>query len=67
MSAFTLHFMCSYEAVAEHLQQCAEFLPLGNRGLGTLAVTVLPIPFACEDSEGARRGPGQSVDCHLWC
>jgi hypothetical protein len=25
---------------------CAEFLPLRNRGFGTLAVTVLPIPFA---------------------
>jgi len=30
---------------AEHFQQCAEFLPLRNRGLGPLAVTVLPIPL----------------------
>src|SRR5215472_145228 len=34
------------QASAEHLQQCAEFLPLRNRGLGPLAVTVLPIPLA---------------------
>ena len=26
---------------AEHFQQCAEFLPLRNRGLGAFAVTVL--------------------------
>jgi len=26
---------------AEHFQQCGEFLPLSNRGLGPLAVTVL--------------------------
>jgi hypothetical protein len=25
----------------EHFQQCAEFLPLRNRGFGPLAVTVL--------------------------
>ena len=36
----------SCQASAEHFQQCAEFLPLRNRGLGPLAVTVLPIPFA---------------------
>src|SRR5262249_60135376 len=30
----------------EHFQQRAEFLPLRNRGLGPLAVTVLPIPLA---------------------
>jgi hypothetical protein len=36
---------------AEHFQQCAEFLPLRNRGFGSLAVTVWPIPFA-------RRGAG---------
>jgi hypothetical protein len=33
----------SSQASAEHFQQCAEFLPLRNRGLGPLAVTVLPI------------------------
>src|SRR6516164_6487527 len=33
-------------ASTEHFQQCAEFPPLRNRGLGPLAVTVLPIPFA---------------------
>jgi hypothetical protein len=31
---------------AQHFQQRAEFLPLGNRGLSPLAVAVLPIPFA---------------------
>jgi hypothetical protein len=36
--------MC-YPAL-EHFQQCAEFLPLRNRGLGALAVAVLPIPLA---------------------
>jgi hypothetical protein len=33
-------------AGAEHFQQCAEFLPLRNRGLGPLAMTVLPISLA---------------------
>ena len=37
---------CLCEASAEHSQQCAEFLLLRNRGLGPLAVTVLPIPLA---------------------
>ena len=37
---------CLCQASAEHFQQCAEFLPLRNRGLGPLAVPVLPIPFA---------------------
>src|SRR5215831_3189162 len=35
--------MYSCQASAEHFQQCAEFLPLRNRGFGLLAVTVLPI------------------------
>src|SRR5215469_1950274 len=38
--------MCSCQTSAEHFQQCAEFVPLRNRGLGPLAVTILPIPFA---------------------
>jgi len=46
MSALTVHFMCSCQAVAEHFEQCAEFLPLRNRGLGPLTVTVLPVPLA---------------------
>ena len=37
---------CSSQASAEHFQQCAEFLPLRNRGLGPLVMTVLPIPLA---------------------
>jgi hypothetical protein len=37
---------CSRQASAQHFQQCAEFLPLRNRGLGSLAVTVLPITVA---------------------
>jgi hypothetical protein len=36
----------SCQASAEHFQQCAEFLLLSNRGLGPLAVTVLPIALA---------------------
>jgi hypothetical protein len=32
---------CLCQASAEHSQQCAEFLPLRNRSLGPLAVTVL--------------------------
>jgi hypothetical protein len=39
-------FYDSCQASAEHFEQCAEFLPLRNRGLGSLAVTVLPIPLA---------------------
>jgi hypothetical protein len=41
-----LDFTYSCQASAEHFQQCAEFLPLRNGGLGPLAVTVLPIPLA---------------------
>jgi hypothetical protein len=36
----------SCQTSAEHLQQCAEFLPLRNRILGALAVAVLAIPLA---------------------
>jgi hypothetical protein len=36
----------SCQASAEQFQQCAEFPLLRNRGLGPLAVTVLPIPVA---------------------
>jgi hypothetical protein len=39
-------FTYSCQASAEHFQQCAEFLPLRNRGLGALAATVLPIALA---------------------
>jgi hypothetical protein len=35
-----------HQASAEHFQQSAEFLPLRNRGLGPLAVAVLPVPLA---------------------
>jgi hypothetical protein len=41
-----LDFTYSCQAGAEHFQQCAEFLPLRNCGLGPLAVAVLPIPLA---------------------
>ena len=37
---------CLCQASAEHFQQCAEFLPLRNRGLGPLAVTVLSVALA---------------------
>ena len=36
----------SSQASAEHFQQCAEFLPLRNRGFGSLAVSVLAIAVA---------------------
>jgi hypothetical protein len=36
----------SGQASAEHFQQRAEFLPLRYRGLGPLAMPVLPIPLA---------------------
>src|SRR6516162_5088164 len=41
-----LDFMYSCQPSAEHFEQCAEFLPLRNRGLGPLAVTILPIALA---------------------
>jgi hypothetical protein len=56
-----LDFTCSCQASAEHFQQCAEFLPLRNRGLGPLAVTILPIalapggPPASNGTRAARR------------
>src|SRR5262249_23791640 len=37
---------CVFIPNAEHFQQCAEFLPFRNRGLGRRAVTVLPVRFA---------------------
>jgi hypothetical protein len=40
----TLRISC--QASAEHFQQCAESPLLRNRGLGSLAVTVLPIALA---------------------
>ena len=43
----------SCQANAEHFQQCAEFALFRNRGLGSLAVTILPISFA-------RRGTATS-------
>jgi hypothetical protein len=36
----------SCQTGAERFQQCTQFALLRNRGLGVLAVTVLPIPFA---------------------
>jgi hypothetical protein len=44
----------SCQASAKHFQQCAEFLPLRNRGFGTLTVTILPIPFAWRGAATAR-------------
>src|SRR5262245_21164123 len=46
-------FTYSCQASTEHFEQCAEFALLCNRGLGPLAVTVLPIPLA-------RRGTATS-------
>jgi hypothetical protein len=51
--------MYSCQASAEHFQQCAESLLLGNRGLGPLAVTVLPVALAMRAAAtvcGAPRG-----------
>ena len=39
------------QASAEHFQQCAEFLPLRNRGLGSLAVTLY---CHCARQKGGR-------------
>jgi hypothetical protein len=36
----------SSQASGEHFQQRAEFLLLSNRGLGPLAVTILPVPLS---------------------
>jgi hypothetical protein len=46
-------FYDSGQATTEHFEQCAEFPPLSNRGLGPLAVPVLPIALA-------RRPPPQT-------
>jgi hypothetical protein len=40
------NFTYSCQASAEHLEECAEFSLLRNRGLGPLAVAVLPIALA---------------------
>ena len=37
---------CLCQTSAQHFQQCAEFLPLRNRGLGPLAVSILPSSLA---------------------
>jgi hypothetical protein len=47
-------FTHSPQASAKHFQQRAEFLPLRNRGFGTLAVTILPVPFARRAAATAR-------------
>jgi hypothetical protein len=54
MPAQALDFMYSSQASAEHFKQCAEFLLLRNRGLGPIAVTVLPIPLARRDAAAAK-------------
>jgi hypothetical protein len=53
-------WMYSRPASAEHFQQCAEFLPLRNRALCPLAVTVLPIPVAGRPTATACAAE------HLW-
>jgi hypothetical protein len=53
----TTHFSTlriSRQTSAEHFEQCAEFPLLPNRGLGRLAVTVLPIALA-RRAAGKRR------------
>jgi hypothetical protein len=44
----------------EAFQQRAKFLPLRNRGFGTLAVTILPVPFARRAAATARAGKLES-------
>jgi hypothetical protein len=39
----TVRWIYSHHPSAEHFQQCAEFLPLGNPELGPLAVAVLSV------------------------
>jgi hypothetical protein len=41
-----LRISCQASSEHEHFQQCTKFSLLCNRGLGPLAVTVLPIPLA---------------------
>ena len=55
MAAFTLHFMCSCQAVAEHFQQSAEFPPIRYRGLRAFAVSELPIAVARRPAATALR------------
>ena len=52
----------SPQASVEHFQQCAEFPLLRNRGLGPLAVTVLPI-MALDLT--ITRTDGMSIDGHI--
>jgi hypothetical protein len=54
MPAQALDFMYSSQASAEHFKPCAEFLLLRNRGLGPIAVTVLPIPLARRGAAAAK-------------
>ena len=50
-------FSTSGQAGAEHFRQCAEFLPLRNRGLGPLAVTYPLNPGRCRSAtEAGTRG-----------
>jgi len=45
----------SCQTSAEHFQQCGEFLPVRNRGLRPLAVTVLPVPLTRRATYRLRR------------
>jgi hypothetical protein len=51
----------SHQPSAEHFQQSAEFLPLRNRGLGTLAVAVLPVPLTTGGHRQQAQGLAVSV------
>jgi hypothetical protein len=53
----------SSQASAKHFQQCTEFVPLCNRGFGSLAVTVLPIALASRGTATSRR---RSIDSALF-
>jgi len=47
-------FTYSCQASAEHLEECAEFSLLRNRGLAPLAVAVLPIPLCLRHEDQGR-------------
>jgi hypothetical protein len=54
----------SCQTGAEHFQQCAEFAVFCNRGLGPLAVTVLPVPLTSRPAATACAAV-QSSGSHL--
>ena len=56
----------SCQTSAEHFQQCGEFLPVRNRGLRPLAVTVLPVPLTRRATYRLRRRAIDSALFRRW-